>query len=108
MLGNVSTLDDRLLKRRCVGCGYDGALLRGGQAHRCARCGCDLRERPARSYAEMEGLLGQPMIIDAPATDCALDGEWTGNVIHRWMAVLFLFLVFAALTSILAAAALPL
>jgi hypothetical protein len=106
MLDNISILDDRLLKRRCVECGYDGALLRDGFAERCARCGCDLRRRPARSYAEMEGLLARPVTID-PLIPGALLGEWTGNVIHRWLAVLFLFLLFATLTGFLAAAALP-
>lgn len=108
MLENVSILDDRLLKRRCVECGYDGALLRGGDAQRCARCGCDLRTRPARSYAEMEGLLGVPMTLDLQLTGGSLTGEWNGNLLHRWLAILFLFLIFAMLTGFLAAAALPL
>jgi hypothetical protein len=52
-----------MLVRMCVCCGYDGALLKGGTAPRCAHCGCDLRKRPARSYAEMEGLLGQSVPV---------------------------------------------
>ena len=64
MLGKLKSLDARLLRRRCVGCGYDGALLRGGAARQCPRCGCDLRRRPARSYAEMEGLLGPAYLLD--------------------------------------------
>ena len=59
--GKPETLQQHLLQRRCVECGYDGALLRDGAAARCARCGCDLRRRPARSYAEMEG-----MVVRAP------------------------------------------
>ncbi len=60
-VGQPGTLPQHLLQRRCVACGYDGALLRDGAAARCARCGCDLRRRPARSYAEMEG-----MVVGAP------------------------------------------
>ncbi|MHC4447307.1 MAG: hypothetical protein ACYSXF_05940 [Planctomycetota bacterium] len=67
MTTEVRTNHPRLFTRRCVVCGYDGALLRGGYAERCARCGCDLRDRPARSYAEMEGLVGHPVRLDRPA-----------------------------------------
>ncbi len=56
--GQPGTLQQHLLQKLCVECGYDGALLRDGAA---ARCGCDLRRRPARSYAEMEG-----MVVRAP------------------------------------------
>jgi hypothetical protein len=84
MLSNTKTLNDRLLKRRCVACGYDGALLRNGFATRCAKCGCDLRKRPARSYVEMEGLPGArrgfvPMGFDPEP-----------HVLSRWLAFLFL------------------
>ena len=61
MVGKVRTVNPDLYVRRCVACGYDGALLQNGRAERCARCGCDLHLRPARSYAEMEGLIGQPI-----------------------------------------------
>ena len=103
MLSRIRTLDRRLLTRRCVACGYDGALLRGGQAARCARCGCDLRRRPARSYAEMEGLLGQPVTIDAPL------GPHGGEerVIHRWLAFLFIVAVGMLAMVCLVSAALP-
>ena len=85
MMSKVQTLNRRLFTRRCVACGYDGALLQGGQARRCARCGCDLRERPARSYAEMEGLTGQPLTIDAPLR------RYRGQdrLAHKWFAFLF-------------------
>ena len=66
MVSKVQTINRRLFTRRCLACGYDGALLQDGQAPRCARCGCDLRRRPARSYAEMEGLVGKPLTLDAP------------------------------------------
>jgi hypothetical protein len=89
MLGDLKTINYRLLTRRCVGCGYDGALLRGGQAQRCARCGCDLRKRPARSYAEMEGLLGQPMTIEASIGN----SRYPERLIHRWLAFLFMLIM---------------
>ncbi|MHC5004956.1 MAG: hypothetical protein ACYTJ0_17755 [Planctomycetota bacterium] len=85
MVSKVRTLDRRLFTRRCVACGYDGALLQGGQARRCARCGCDLRERPARSYAEMEGLVGQPLTIDAPLRH----QRSHERLAHKWFAFLF-------------------
>lgn len=109
MLDRLKTLDTRLLVRRCVGCGYDGALLRGGAARRCARCGCDLAQRPARSYAEMEDLLGQPFALEAPypnsapsAVDHSLKARhlhaYSGkgqadNILHRWLAFAFMAMV---------------
>lgn len=106
MLSNLGTLNHRLLTRRCVGCGYDGALLRGGLAQRCARCGCDLRQRPARSYAEMEGLLGQPYLRPniAPLPRRTLCTE---RLIHRWLAFLFMLLMGIVAIGYLSAAALP-
>ncbi len=87
-------------------CGYDGVLLRGGAAERCARCGCNLIERPARSYAEMEGLLGQPMTLHAPLADhdiAELPSE--ERLIHRWLAFLFITMIgFIALLYLTAAA----
>src|SRR5262245_33106908 len=62
MISNVRTLDRRLLTRRCVSCGYDGASVSRMQTVRCPRCACDLLQRPPRSYAEMEGLLGRPIV----------------------------------------------
>ena len=86
MLQKAKTLDPKLKVRRCVACGYDGALLRGGQAEICARCGCNLRRRPARSYAEMEGLVGQPMTLDEPLSSPRRQEQ----LIHRWITFLFL------------------
>ncbi len=86
MLQKAKTLDPKLNVRRCVACGYDGALLRGGQAEVCARCGCNLRHRPARSYAEMEGLVGQPMTLDEPLSS----PRRQERLIHRWITFLFL------------------
>lgn len=89
----TQTVNRAIYVRQCVACGYDGALLRGGQADYCARCGCDLAERPARSYAEMEGLLGQalPEQPDAMA-------PLRARVIPRW--ILFLFLAMVGLLSL--------
>jgi hypothetical protein len=92
-----------LFVRRCVACGYDGALLRGGQAARCARCGCDLHERPARSYAEMEGLVGHPITIESP---------WKPELrrqrlIQRWLAFLFLVMLGLIVLAYLVSATVP-
>jgi hypothetical protein len=95
MLSKTRTLDDRLLRRRCVACGYDGALLRNGFAARCARCGCDLRERPARSYVEMEGLPGA-----RPGGMRPTGFDRQPNVVSRWCA--FLFLAMMVLVAIIA------
>ena len=85
MVGKVKTLNRRIFVRRCVACGYDGALLRGGRAERCARCGCDLKERPARSYAEMEGLIGQPVTIDSPMSE----PRKQERLVNRWLSFVF-------------------
>jgi len=114
------TLDPRMLTRRCVGCGYDGALLRGGAASRCARCGCDLRQRPARSYAEMEDLLDQSLTIESPYScgsssdiDCLLrSGRLDAysakgrpdNMTHHWLAFTFMAMLgFCAILLLMAA-----
>lgn len=50
---------DRLRTRRCLSCGYAGPELQGDRGRitfRCPACAEDLYARPARSYAEMEGL----------------------------------------------------
>ena len=105
MLGNLKTLNHRLLTRRCLDCGYDGPLLRGGQAERCPQCGCDLRQRPARSYAEMEGLLGTPMTVDTAFIKSSQQRE--ESLVHRWLAVLFMAMMAMVAIAYLSAAALP-
>ena len=85
MLQQATTIDARLLVRKCVACGYDGKLLRNGQAPRCARCGCDLKERPARSYAEMEGLINHPTNLEAPLSNPPQERRF----INRWIVFLF-------------------
>lgn len=102
MVSKVKTLNQRLLTRQCVACGYDGLLLREGQAECCANCGCDLRTRPARSYAEMEGLLGQPIVLHTPLFE-PLPPE---RLLHRWLAFLFLSLIGIIAILYLTAAAL--
>ncbi|MHC4908878.1 MAG: hypothetical protein ACYTF9_04060 [Planctomycetota bacterium] len=104
MTGHLQTIDRRLLARRCVACGYDGALLRGGQATQCARCGCDLMDRPARSYAEMEGLVGQPMLADDPTP---MEAREEG-LIHRWITFLFFAMLFVLMAGFLARSAMAL
>ena len=94
MLSTTDTLDQRLLRRKCVACGYDGALLRDGMASRCARCGCDLRKRPARSYVEMEGFPPLP-----PRTSRRRDPDVEPLLVHRWVG--FMFLVMFGLVMII-------
>ncbi|MHC4216989.1 MAG: hypothetical protein ACYSU7_00900 [Planctomycetota bacterium] len=95
MLSKTRTLDDRLLRRRCVACGYDGALLRNGFAPRCAKCGCDLRKRPARSYVEMEDLPGGRRRELRPTGH-----DHEPHALSRWFA--FLFLAMMVLVAIIA------
>ena len=103
MVGKVRTVNPDLYVRRCVVCGYDGALLQNGRAERCARCGCDLRLRPARSYAEMEGLIGQPITLDSPSPPRYREQR----LIQRWLAFLFFVVLGLLLMAYLVAAAIP-
>jgi hypothetical protein len=103
MVGRVRTVNSDLYVRRCVACGYDGALLQNGHAERCARCGCDLRLRPARSYAEMEGLIGQPVILDSPPPMHYREQR----LVQRWLAFLFFVALGLLLMAYLVAAAIP-
>ncbi len=104
MLSRTRTVDPRLLQRQCVACGYDGALLRAGRAERCARCGCDLSERPARSYAEMEGLAEPgPSRPFAPPADTQRQ-----RLFRRWLAFMLLVTLLLVVVVYLCAAAFPL
>lgn len=111
MPGKLKTIDHRLLTRRCVRCGYDGILSRDHVrphlgSRRCPRCDCDLSERPPRSYAEMEGLLGHPLVIESPRIiRPPLANEQ--NLIQRWLAVLFCAMMLIVLIVCLSAAAMP-
>ncbi len=98
----VQVLDRRLLMRQCVACGYDGALLRGGAAPRCARCGCDLHKRPARSYAEMEGLLGQPVFIER-----SIPAGREQALLQKWLLVFFIMTIAMIAFFYLVASAFP-
>jgi hypothetical protein len=92
MASNVKMLDYRLLARRCVACGYDGVQLRNGYAARCARCDCDFRRRPARSYAEMEGLVSPSANHHLPIHTLHEPFE-PAKLRHRWLAFLFVSMV---------------
>ena len=103
MIGSARKLDPRLLRRQCLACGYDGALLRNGQAARCARCGCDLRERPARSYVEMEGFGRFPA---RPArSSWPIDASRDAWMLHRWTALTFFTMMIVVTMIVLSAAA---
>ena len=104
MVGNLKTVNRKLFIRRCVACGYDGALLKGGRAKHCAFCGCDLSEHPARSYAEMEGLVES---MPWPPPFGPLASETRVVTTSRWLT--FLVLVGLGIFSLtyLATVALP-
>ena len=93
MTEKLSSRRHHLLLRRCVECGFDGPALQDGRAERCARCDCDLRERPAKSYAEMEGLLLQSQ----PVTQATQSAQRHSAMIERW-----LLLLFAAIVGVIA------
>ena len=101
MLSDTKTPEHRLLRRRCVACGYDGALLRNGFASRCAKCGCDLRKRPARSYVEMEGL---PGVYRRKIGPTGVDPE--PHILSRWLTFLFLAMLMLAVIIALSTATL--
>lgn len=91
MAEKVREIQTRLLRRRCVSCGYDGTLLRNGVAECCPRCACDLLARPPRSYAEMEGLIGQPIRVQ-PGQPPVVRRD--SRQIERWLLFAFLSIIF--------------
>lgn len=111
MESRLQIQSQRLTVRRCLDCGYDGALLRAGQAPQCPRCGCDLIKRPARSYAEMEGLVDDSettmaSLNFAPATCAPSDSAMPQDrLVHRWLVVLFMLLMGLIAIAYLTAAA---
>lgn len=97
----------RLLARRCVSCGCDDDMLStpaGLTAEYCPRCGCDFHERPPRSYAEMEGLIGSPLPRIGDADPLAFPAPV--QLMQRWLVFLFFLLVSFAGMCWLAAVAL--
>jgi len=103
MISKVRSINREHFVRQCVACGYDGWLLEGGQAEYCASCGCDLQQRPARSYAEMEGLLGQPVRVETSDAMTPIRAAF----LRRWL--VFIFIAMLGLLSLLvfAEAAVP-
>ena len=108
--GKTRAIGHDIFVVRCVACGYDGALLKAGRAERCARCGCDLLERPARSYAEMEGLLDEADSADARPRAALQEVDAVRppyQTIQRWLAFMFFVMIGLILFITLVAAALP-
>jgi hypothetical protein len=102
-----------LFVKRCVCCGYESRVL--DEVAACVRCGCDLSERPPRSYAEMEGLIDsapvgrgiEPMPwIDLPDSSYGGDEGEGSRTIKRWMLFLLLSMLLLITIAALAAAAL--
>jgi len=94
MEARVKSLHEHLYTRRCVVCGYDGPMMQSEDVASCMSCGTNLLERPARSYAEMEGFHGQAVTIDSPLNDPARSQRlW-----RRW--ILFMFGTLAGLVLI--------
>lgn len=94
MEARVKSIREHLYTRRCVACGYDGALIQNETLTCCVACGTNLLERPARSYAEMEGFHGQAITIDSPLNDPTR----MQRLLRRW--VLFMFGALAGLSAI--------
>ncbi len=94
MVGKLKSIDQRLFEPKCLQCGKHCGLG-DGLARRCANCGCDFCERPPRSYAEMEGLIGQPVTIDSPMEPWRCEARF----LQRWLA--FIFVVMMSLMILL-------
>ncbi len=106
MISNVRTVERRLLTRCCVSCGYDGHEVSRRDAGHCPQCGCDLAKRPARSYAEMEGLLGTPTLTQSRrVVEIELQqDDRNERVVYRWLAFLFISMIGLLAIAYLAAA----
>jgi hypothetical protein len=86
----TSSIQRRHLVPRCLGCGREQVITQAS----CRGCGADLLERPARSYAEMEGLVE----FDAPPAASDAFQEWRRQVtLERWLLTAFTSAVLAAL-----------
>lgn len=91
-------LSSSLTCKTCLACGYRGPELQGRRGRHqfvCPGCGTDLYERPARCYAELEGLVDSDPTIDLepdwaaePAPPrwrrlLAVAGFWLRRLLHR-------------------------
>jgi predicted RNA-binding Zn-ribbon protein involved in translation (DUF1610 family) len=78
-----SPLPPSFTVKTCLSCGYRGPELQGRRGRYqfvCPECGTDLYERPARSYAELEGLAEPDPAID-------LEPDWAAEAPpSRWRA----------------------
>ncbi|MCE2874235.1 MAG: hypothetical protein LW625_01150 [Planctomycetaceae bacterium] len=89
----TSTIQRRHLVPRCVACGQEVAASRAMDV--CAGCGCDLADRPARSYAEMEGLV--EAVAEAALQDPFV--SWRRSLtLERWLLTVFTAAVLLAFT----------
>ena len=100
MEARVKSLREHLYSRRCMMCGYDGPQVQNHDLDFCIECGTDLRHRPPRSYAEMEGFLGQAVTIDSPLND----PRRRYRLMRHWFAFLMLTLSGVVLIGYLLAA----
>jgi len=108
----VHLKSSHIYKRRCVACGYDGGLLHNGLAPRCARCSCDLSVRPAMSYAEMEGIIGESGSPGNPGEFVfhsnfmePLNSNHKSKLIERWLLFIFISMLMFFLLAVFASAA---
>lgn len=98
----------------CLDCGYRGRELQGERilvTFTCPSCQADLYARPARSYAEMEGLeqgvcdspvfSGDRRSGEASVTECV--GRWSGRSEWTLIVLLSIVLVLALSGGILGA-----
>lgn len=85
----TSSIQRRHLVPRCLGCGREQVAAQAS----CHGCGADLVERPARSYAEMEGLVE----FDPPSASPDAFQDWRRQVtLERWLLTAFTSAVLAA------------
>jgi len=105
MDGRTVHLRRHLLSRRCVACGAETDPLNDASPTYCPCCGTDLLERPARSYAEMEGLIGEEtqQVLDASP---GRSPSSAARLIERWIFFGFLTLLMLFAIAALASAAL--
>jgi predicted RNA-binding Zn-ribbon protein involved in translation (DUF1610 family) len=90
MRGVRLALPARLQARTCLRCGYRGPELQGDQGERtytCPACAEDLYTRPARSYAELEGLdEASPWLAPWPLSARG-EGRLGAMVLRLWRAM---------------------